>query len=250
MKLATAIILCLVSAARAAAPVAVLNGPSAAPAPGIVILDASGSTGDGKPDWIVTDPDDSVQAMQGLDGRLAVFYMGTKPTTAKIVLVVWGTDADAKSKAYGKRVIAFGSGPAPVPPGPTPVPPTPPTPVPPVPPPAPVLPDGRFKLAAVAYTAGMHVAAPARSKAPQVAAVFGGIASSVAAGTIVDKPTAGLTCKQQLAVAFGTDAAAWQAAKDAIVNEFNRLETVGQIASVKDLGIAFSEIESGLRQVQ
>jgi hypothetical protein len=246
------IILVCVQQAQATLPTAVINGPTSAPAPGIVILDSTGSAGDANPLWLVSDADDVVQAMEGKDGRLALFYMNPKPTTAKVVLIMFGTGTDAQSRAYAKRAIAFGGGPAPVPPGPTPVPPVPPTPVPPSPPSpvGPDLPDGRFKLAAVAYNAAMQVPLPPRSRSPAVGDAFGSVASAINAKTLAGRAAIGQATKNQLSQAMGTDAAAWGTAKTAVVGAFNGLEAQGVIATDADIAVAYLEMQTGFSQAK
>ncbi len=234
----------------AAEPRAVISGQTTAPAPGVIVLSSQGSAYDvGELIWLVAD--DKVQCMEGKDGRLALFYMNPTPISTKVLLVTFGSVDGQPKAAIATQAVSFGV----VPPGPNPPPPVPPPgpnppPVPPPPGPAPDLPDGRFKLAALAYSSAMLVPQPARARAVSVAAAFSNISAGIANGSITTVDQASAQTKAASTKAFDSDLTPWLKFTVPVVAQVNNLRATGQMNTLQDLAVAWNEIALGTKQAQ
>jgi hypothetical protein len=216
--------------AGAAQPVAVISGQTySAPAPGVLLLSSAGSSYNvGDLIWVVADS--SIQAMEGKDGRIALFYMGTQPITSKVLLIAIASDGTTASMAMDSKSVSFGGS---VPPNPVP-----PTPVPPVPPPNPAPPDV-FHLAAVATSAGGQLPAAAKALLPAIADNFTAATGTTLVGLNTD-------VFQRNQKTMGTIKPLFAPLSDA-------LQSALQAAAITTLAQgqqAFAEIAWGLRQVK
>lgn len=242
---------------QAAEPKAVINGPGQSPAPGIVVLDPAGSVDDDNDfAWFV---DGGAQIFEDRNGRAVVFYMGSTPITATVTLYTAGVVDEKIHKAFAKYPVSFGgqpNPPGPTPPNPNPLPPVPVPPNPPVPPapPVPVLPDGRYKLAALAYTEAMKIAPAARADATKVAAAI----NAVVAANINSTDTSyeaikavGAQVNAAIATAVGGDVDAWgpwcTAVKAAVNNLYGHDKGINTVA---DFCVANQELAQGVGQAK
>lgn len=251
--------LLLTSTLLADQPKAIINGKTSAPAPGVLILDSTGSVhdfGDQGVAWDVTDED--IQLMEGKDGRLALFYMGTKPIKGKAILWCWGNVNGTPVPSRLSVPISFGGDlpnpPIPVPPGPNP---PGPTPIPPGPAPSPID-DGKYKLAKLAFDSGMTVIQPNRAKAQEIARAFGDTANAIRANKFGNAVNF-----REVMVSVGTyhqalintilptpaDKKPWDGFQN-VNARVNILSNTGQINTPADLAIAFDEIAVGLGNVK
>lgn len=236
----------------AAQPKSVISpvGPISTTAPGGVVLHLDGSVYDLGYFWMLND--DLWAVEDTANGTIGLAYFGSAPFTTKVTLVTFGADPNGKpTPAKASVQISFGG--APVPPGPTPVPPVPIPPAPPGPV-GPNLPDGKFKLAALAYTAAMQIGQSARGDASKVAAAVSSVATANASNLTTGYDavkSAGDQLNAALATSFGSDAPAWQPWYLTVQGQVRSL--YGQnngINGVPDFCVAMNEISNGMGQVK
>ena len=137
-------------------------------------------------------------------------------------------------------------------PGPTPGPAPGPAPGPtPGPTPVPVLPDGKYKLAAKAVEWAKSVNSFNRvSEAAALGGAFSGCTAAVAAGTVPDLTGLLNLSRDSNRQALGTAADAWKPWFTSLKAELDVLYSAGTLKTLDDHVTAFSELALGLRSVK
>lgn len=209
-----------------------IDGPTTA-APGDLVVLRLVAPGATNYKWVLAN---SSKTFLPVDGGVNVVFASGEHKEFIFV----GSASDATSLGSVVHRLAIGEPepePLPNPPGPTP----PPTP----------LPDGKFKLAAFAFTeAGKVTSANRPAAAKNLANSFRGIASAIAAGAL-SKPeeilAKTLTGNQ---TALGGDRAAWSAFGVSLSTELERLHAAGTLRVPADYQTAWDEIATGLEAVK
>lgn len=178
---------------------------------------------------------------------LVTYLFVVKDTTGK-------TTDIATRTVFLSEEVQLGDEAPPIPPGPTPPGPTPPGPTPPDP--APVFPDGKFKLAKRAYDLALAKvpAGEARAKgAAALATAMKGVASAIAAGTIVDLKV-GLSrsseMNQAALVSAGVGREVWEGVFKDIQETLFGLYQSKEMDTALLLGAALTELAMGLEKVK
>lgn len=227
------------STSSAAAPRAVISGPTRARGLQLVALDASESVAaEGGLCWVqLSHPDDAVLTFEG--GQKVVLLT---PASGRVELLLIAVGLDGgKAVADQKRwSIAIGDDPGPNPPGPNPPGPGP------TPPPDP----GRFNLAAEVLAWSAAVPADQRSLAPRLAENFEAVASAVAAGVMkLPADIIGETNKRNT-VTQGASRKNWGGFWESLRQRLNGLADRGELKTPEDYATAWREIAAGLRGVK
>lgn len=159
------------------------------------------------------------RAFQEVGGRWVVITQA--PTTGGLTVILAAVDGEGLH--HWKHVVV--AGPAPPGPGPTPD-------------------QSRFKLDQAAKT---HLSAvTAKNRAADVAAVYRGVASSVAAGALNDPDAIAAVVAQQAAATLGNDFSAWKPWATLMAKEIDKLEKAGSLKLPADYREALEEIAKGL----
>lgn len=253
--------LILASTLLADQPKSIITGKNSTKAPGVLILDSSGSTYDKAFGangiwWEVAD--DSLQVMEGLNGRFAIWYDGNQPLKSKVTLTTWGMVDGVPVPSRQVYPIVFG-GELPIPPGPGPLPPLPPGPTPVPPTPTPVVPieDGKYKLAKLSFDTASQVDPTMRVKVKQIADCFTTTAKAIRDGKFNDAlissalKKAGIANADMMGVVIqGPERKEWEKFNVPVNARVNILANTGQINTLADLAVAFDEIAVGLGNVK
>lgn len=195
------------------------------------------SVSDAPPDaavlWDVY-PEEVVDVREFSDGS---FIFTGPPGTYRIKMrLISGRQVDTF-----RAIVTIGGNPNPPAPGPGPGP----GPV------VPVLPDGRYKLAAKAADWSKQVNSYNRaSEANALAGAFSGCSAAIAAGTVKDITSLLNLSRDSNRSALGSSAEAWKPWFASLKAELDALYASGTLKTLDDHNTAFSEIATGLRSVK
>jgi hypothetical protein len=209
-----------------AAPLSILVTPPATQAKATASMEADGYS------WLVLSSDFAPVQVEYADDRRSVLF-ATESKKRYLLAVTALTDGELSS---AQTFYPAEPRPVPPPPGPDPDPPDPPT---------PVFPDGRFKLAKLAYDlAQEHVAVEYRAQGKAIATECTAVSADIASGKI----TGWNVALQALNVKTAQyKSGAWGVWFDRFIKEIERLYDAGELSTVQDFGVALDEIATGLR---
>ncbi len=241
--LTLAVYLTLTTLAAAQSADAVITGPTGGRPGDLLVLDAGNSTADYFA-WSVEPelPNERPTILPIEDGKKCIIC--SVPGRYVVVLAV--------SNSLGidqlKWTVTVGDGPVP-PPGPGPSPGPGPTPPPlPVPP---VIPDGQFAIARVAYDAAMSVESTSRAaEAQALAAGLDGVAASISAGVLSGAQKILAAILQANNAALGANMPKWVGWGAAVSERLKAIYLAGLLKSTDDWAACLREVSIGLKAVQ
>jgi hypothetical protein len=229
--------LLLPAAVQAAAPVAIIKGPTGGRPGDLIVLDARESKNAEHYEWQIT-------ADNGHE-TIAQFAMEavipTHPGTYYVFLAV----SNNEGLDFAKWKVTITSPNPPTPPPNPPSPPNPPTPPTPPTPPGPTPPpDGKFGIAPLVYAEALKL------NRPLEAAAYAGVFESVAKDIRDEKligPLAVLTAMKERSKKAVPDRTAWQGVNGVVESKLKSLYDADRLGSDADWADCCAEIALGLR---